>query len=120
MLSLFPQLLSWSQISPFLIRIALGVVFVYWAYVEFRHNKRNAYWKLLGLVELATGVLLVIGLWAQLAAAVAAIDLIIRLIERATKRAFLTDGVNYYLLLLIMALSILVTGAGLWGFDFSL
>lgn len=131
MLSLFPSLLSYQQLSPFIVRVTLGAVFVFWAYRTFRNKNGNLFaasaltsspvnMKIIAIVEAAAGILLVVGLWTQVAALVAAIDLLIRLIERVKNRAFLTDGVNYYLILLVMALSLLVTGAGRLAFDLPL
>lgn len=120
MLSLFPSLLSWSQLSPTLIRIVLGAVLLYQSYHELRSGKVSTTTKAVGVIEALSGILLFIGLWTQLAALVIVVDLIIRLILKAKSRAFLTDGVNYYLLLLVLAVSLIFTGAGLWGFDLPL
>jgi putative oxidoreductase len=120
MLSLFPTLLSWQEVSPLIIRVVLGAVFLFWAYKAlkgFAGPSTNK--KIAAIIELIVGVLLVIGLWTQAAAIVAAINLIIRLIERAQKKAFLTDGVNYYLILLVLSLSLIVTGAGIWAIDYT-
>jgi uncharacterized membrane protein YphA (DoxX/SURF4 family) len=76
--------------------------------------------KAIGIIEGVAGILLVIGLWTQVAALVVFVDLVIRLVERIMKKAFLTDGVNYYLVLLVMAISLMVTGAGWIAFDLPL
>jgi uncharacterized membrane protein YphA (DoxX/SURF4 family) len=120
MLSLFPSLLSWSQLSPFLIRLVLGVVLLYQAYKDMKSRGATGNKKILGAIEAIVGILLVIGLWTQLAALIAALDLVVRLFFKAKSRAFLTDGVNYYLILLVLALSLLFTGAGLFAFDLAL
>ena len=120
MLSLFPSLLSYSQFSPFIIRITLGVILVYFAYKAFRDCPQNTKAKIIGVVEGISGILISIGLWTQLAALIIAIDLVIRLADRIRNKSFLTDGVNYYLLLLVLALSLLVTGAGKLAFDLPL
>lgn len=120
MLSLFPSLLSYQELSPFLIRIALAVVFLFFVYRELRFGANKTTKKAVAAVETIAALLVLVGLWTQLGALVLAIDLIIRLIERAQKKALLTDGVNYYLILLVMAISLLVTGAGWWAFDIAL
>ena len=119
-LSLFPYLLSWSQLSPVLIRLALGFIFIFWSYRGLRGKDVSTGMNAVAGIECVAGVLLIIGLWTQAAALVAAIDLVIRLIERIRNKAFLTDGVNYYLLLLVMALSLMTTGPGFWAFDLPL
>jgi uncharacterized membrane protein YphA (DoxX/SURF4 family) len=120
MLSIFPSLLAYQQLSPFIIRLVLGAIFVYWAYRGFKHHAGSTRDKTVSIIEIILGILIIIGLWTQMAALVAVIDLIIRLIGRMQKRAFLTDGVNYYLILLVLSLSLLVTGAGAFAFDLSL
>lgn len=124
MLSIFPSLLTYEQISPFLIRLSLGAVFLFWAYRSLRANKSSndtsLNKKIIQIIEGLLGIMLIIGLWTQLVALIVLIDLIVRLIDRIRGKAFLTDGVNYYLLLLIMAISLLVTGAGFFAFDMPL
>jgi uncharacterized membrane protein YphA (DoxX/SURF4 family) len=120
MLSAFPTFLSYNQLSPFLIRLVLGFIFVFWAYRALRNVGAKMDQKAIGIIEGVAGILLVIGLWTQVAALVVFVDLVIRLVERIMKKAFLTDGVNYYLVLLVMAISLMVTGAGWIAFDLPL
>ena len=119
MLSLFPTLLSWSQISPLIIRLTLGAVFLYWTYQAIASRPLSTQKKVIAFIEFITGALLVIGLWTQGAVIVVIINLVVRLVERVHKKAFLTNGVNYYLILLILAISLLVTGAGIWAIDYA-
>jgi len=120
-LSILPSLLSWQQISPLLIRLTLGLVLLVESYRSVRRDSKKPATKALHLVEGLAGLLIVIGLWTQLSALFVAVDLVFRLIGKIKRKAFLTDGVNYYLLLLVMALSLLVTGAGaFWAFDMPL
>ncbi len=120
MLSLLPSLLSWNQLSPFLIRITLGAVLIFWSYRAFKDKGLSNSEKAFGYVEGITGILLIIGLWTQGAAIVACIKLIGCLIGKIRRKQFLTDGVNYYVILLVMAISLLLTGAGFFGFDLPL
>lgn len=120
MLSLFPSLLSWSQLSPFFIRLVLGLVFIFWAYKSFKNKSLSTPEKVFGYLEAIAGILLIIGLWVQGAALFACIKLIVCLIGKIRRKQFLTDGINYYALLLVMAISLLLTGAGFFGFDLPL
>lgn len=120
MLSLFPSLLSWNQLSPLIIRVVLGVVMFYWGYKGLRDKSTSGTKKLGNAGEAIIGILLVIGLWTQAAAGIAAIGLIVCIVGKIKSKAFLTDGVNYTLLLLVLALSLLVTGAGAFSFDLPL
>lgn len=120
MLSLFPSLLAFDQVAPFIVRLALASVFVFWAYRAFRDTRATAHTKAIGLIEGLAGIFILIGLWTQGAALVAAIDLAIRIGHKIGSRSFLTDGINYYLLLLALSLTLLVTGPGFLGFDLPL
>jgi uncharacterized membrane protein YphA (DoxX/SURF4 family) len=73
-----------------------------------------------GVVELLLALLLIIGLYTQLAAVLNAAILVIKLAFKAKSKALFTDGINYYILLLVMCLSLVVTGAGMFGFDLPL
>ena len=73
-----------------------------------------------GAVEILISIFLIIGLFTQLAALLNAIILVIKLGFKARDKAFLTDGINYYILLLVMAVSLIFTGPGFFAFDLPL
>ena len=120
MLSLFPSLLSWNQLSPFLIRLCLGITLIFLKYKTFKKSGATSKEKVVSVIEFISAILILIGLWTQLAAIVIAIDMIIRLLDKAKSRAILTDGVNYYLILFVLAISLALTGAGFFAFDMPL
>ena len=130
MLSLFPSLLAFQEISPFILRLTLGIIFIFWVYQKLQkknteknddgsnRNTGNAIFS--GILEAIIGVLLITGLFVQLAAFVSALVFIIRIILKIRNRSFMTDGVNYYFILLVISLSLLVTGPGRFAFDLPL
>ncbi len=120
MLSLFPVLLSYQQLSPFLIRITLGLILLFWAYKGLRNPNQSSNKKILSAVEGIVAIFLLLGLWTQASAGIAAIGLLVCIISKIKDRTFLTSGVNYCLILFIMALSLMFTGAGWWSFDLPL
>ena len=120
MLSLFPYLLSWNQISPFIIRLVLGGILLYWSALRLRKVGKSNKDYIYGVADVILGVLIVIGLWTQAAVILVGIDLIVRIIEKIRNKAFLSQGVNYYLILLALCLSLLLTGAGRMAFDLAL
>ncbi|MFA6295456.1 MAG: hypothetical protein WC666_03460 [Candidatus Paceibacterota bacterium] len=122
MLSLFPSLFTYEQFGPFIIRIALGLTFLYFGYrrIKEQTQPRNARVIAYGIVETIVGILTIIGLYTQLATLIIVLILLIKLVYKIKNREFLTNGINYYLLLLAMALSLLVTGAGFIAFDMPL
>lgn len=120
MLSLFPSLLSWQLAAPFVVRLVLGAAFMYWSYRGLRDASSSAGHKALSAIEGVSGILVFIGFLTQLASLVMLIDLIVRIVGKIVKRRFLTDGVNYYLVLAALAFTLLVSGAGWLAFDLSL
>lgn len=122
MLSVFPSLLSYEQLAPFILRLVLGLTLAFFGYQKIRGvgGSSGSNSKLYGAVEIVISLFLVIGLWTQLAALLNAIILAIKIGFKIRNKAFLTDGVNYYVLLLAMAVSLLFLGAGRFAFDLPL
>ncbi len=119
MLSIFPSLLVFQIFSPLLLRLTLGIIFTYWAYKRFRsHDEKNDI--ALGVLELVIGIMFILGLYTQVAALISLIIFLVYIIYKIKNHQFLTDGVNYYLILLIISLSLLLTGPGIWAFDLPL
>ena len=118
MLSLFPSLLTYEQLAPFLLRLTLGVVLIHWSYGRLK-NKNTAV-RSFAVLEGIVGILLVLGLYTQLAALIAALVFFVQLIKKAKTKSLFTDGVNYYFILLMISLSLLLLGAGAFSFDLPL
>ncbi len=114
MFSIFPPLLSYSGFAPLLLRLTLGLVLVLWAYGKYKTNIKTA------ALEGVLSVLLIVGLYTQLAALFTAILLGVRLFGKVKAKAFLTDGVNYFLILFIISICLIFTGAGYFAFDLPL
>ncbi len=114
MLSLFPEILFLEPFSAFLIRVALACVLGFVAWEHF--SAKDADVRALGVLEVAAAVALIGGVWTQgvaLAGFVAALLGIIfprmRVLPMSTM-----------LLALVMLLSLVVTGAGAFAFDWPL
>lgn len=119
MLSLFPSLLAFEQLAPFLLRLTLGAVLIFWAYGKI---KARSDWKptTLGLIEAVAGLLLIVGFMTQLGALVALIILAVKLIKKLQTRSLFTNGVNYYFILFVISLSLLFMGPGAFAIDLPL
>ncbi len=117
MLNPFPELLYLTPLAPFLLRVLLGITFMYFGYERLAKSKTE---KSLAAVKILVGILFVIGLYTQVASLLALLILGFRLVQKIRHKAFLSAGVNYYLILFVIALSLLFTGAGTWAFDLPL
>ncbi|HTK33524.1 MAG TPA: DoxX family protein [Candidatus Paceibacterota bacterium] len=119
MLSLFPSLLAYEQVGPLIIRLVLGITLLYFGYEKLikKGTSSGSNAKGYGAVEVIIAIFLIIGLFTQLAALLNAIILIIKLSFKARDRKLLNDGINYYVLLLAMAVAIIFMGPGLLAYD---
>ncbi|MDB5238780.1 MAG: hypothetical protein JWO00_115 [Candidatus Parcubacteria bacterium] len=122
MLSLFPSLLTYRQAGPFIIRVLLGITLAYFGYLKVmkRGTSSGSNSVRYGILEIFISVFLVIGLYTQLAAMLNALILLIKLVFKAKEKALFSDGINYYVLLLVMAISLIFTGAGMFAFDLAI
>jgi len=120
--SLFPSLLTYGLVGPLIIRVVLGITLTYAGYqkIKGRGTSSGSNTVIYGVAEIAIALFLVIGLFTQLAALLNAIILVIKLGFKAREGKFLSDGINYYILLLTMAISLMFTGAGFLAFDLPL
>lgn len=119
MFSLFPNLLALEGFAPFLLRLTIGAVFALWAYGKLK-KRASSQDTGLGVVEAIIALGLILGSYTQLAALAAAVILGARLVQKIQKKAFLTDGINYYLILFIISVTLLLTGPGFLAFDLPL
>lgn len=122
MLSIFPSLLAFEGFAPLIIRLAVGFTLAYFGYQKIagKGKSSGSNSKLFGTAEVIIALFIVIGLFTQLAALMNVVILLIKLSHKVADKQFLTNGVNYYLLLLAMALSLVFSGAGLLAFDLPL
>ena len=119
MLSIFPSLLAYEQIGPMIIRLVLGIVLAYFGYRKIlnKGTSSGSNARAYGGVEIIIAVFLIIGLFTQLAALLNAIILVIKIGFKARDKALFTDGINYYVLLLAMAITVIFMGPGFLAFD---
>lgn len=133
MLSVFPALLTFELLAPFL-RVAAGLIFLEFGYSKLRKERaeKTAFFENLGLrpgkyfviafglIEVVGGAFILIGFLTQLAAAVLAIISIAALFIKMRKPDSLKTDTRAYLLLVAVLISLLFTGAGFFAFDLPL
>ncbi len=131
MLNPFPDLLAFGLIAPLLLRIALGVMFFDFGWSKLRRQRAEKaalfesfgfrpgarYALVLGIVEMVVGALLIVGLYTQLAALAAAlISAAVLYLKKKYGDRWPHDR-RFFLLLFIISLSLLFSGAGFFAFD---
>ena len=134
MLNPFPDLLMYSFIAPFILRVLLGLIFVDLGVLKLRSEKEgwltsfetlglrpaDLFVSIYALLQIVGGLLLLIGLWTQVAALAFAIFSGIELYVEWKARDILKRDMVFYLLIFVISLSLLLTGAGKYAIDIPL
>jgi len=134
MLSIFPALLTYELLSPLILRVVLGILFISLGYLELTKErerwqqvfqilklKPEKIWaKVFGVVELMGGILLVLGLFTQLAALLFVIIGFAECYVEYRAPVVLKRNIVFYVLITAISLSLLFTGAGFLAFDLPL
>lgn len=129
--NLFPELFSLSLISPFILRVVLGLIFINLGSLKL--GKERIGWinsfnilnirpagfftGLFGIVESVGGFLLIIGAYTQATAMVLAILALCELMIEYKEESILKRDFVFYFLLTAICLSLMLTGAGLFAVD---
>jgi len=134
MLNIFPDLLNYSLLAPLLLRLVLGLIFIDVGILKFRSEKSRwlATFESLGLrpgdffvpvygfLQIVGGLMLVLGLWTQVAALAFVIFTGVELYIEWAEGDVLKRDFTFYLLVFIISVSLLLTGAGAYAFDIPL
>ena len=134
MLNVFPNLLTYGLIAPFILRIVVGIILLEIGYLKL--GKEKAAWNmffqtihfkpsyifvaLLALIEIVAGGFLIVGYLTQIAALVMAIILFAEAYIELQDGALLKRDIVFYTLLLVICVSLLFSGAGAFAFDLPL
>lgn len=114
--SLFPELFNFSFIAPFVLRIALGVPLIKHGLGKIIAKEKTPQ-RILGGIVFLSGILLVVGLFTQAAAmAVALIIIVNSIILKGRHPRSWTER----LVKLAIAVSLILTGPGIFAFDLPL
>lgn len=133
-LSVFPELLSYSDLAPFILRVVIGFIFIELGLLKFKGEKErwlasfdtlglrpaDFFVPLYGFLQVAGGFLLIIGLWTQAAALAFVVLTGIELYVEWKAKEILKRDMIFYLLLFVIALSLLFSGAGAFALDIPL
>lgn len=134
MLNVFPELLVYSLFAPFILRLALGFVFVRFGTLALSGEKHRlvsameslkikpaAYIALFfGIIEIAVGVGLILGIYTQVMALLAAVIALKFIVLKIRGKSFGSEGILFDFLILSIALSLMFSGAGFIALDLPL
>ena len=134
MLNPFPDLLYFSMLAPFILRVVAGLIFLDLGVLAWKQEKGR--WlislstlqvpnpklalKILGFVEIVGGVMLILGFYTQIAALLLAILTFAEAYVEFKDPSILKRSMVFYVLLFAITLSLLLTGAGSFSIDLPL
>ena len=132
MVSIFPNLLNYSFFATGILRIILGLIFIYFAYEKFflERKERTLFFEKLkmrpakvffGIVtglELLGGVGLLVGFWMQVATLITgALMTLATFIKWHRPHALPKNTLEFYLILAVVSFALLALGPGAFAFD---
>jgi uncharacterized membrane protein YphA (DoxX/SURF4 family) len=134
MLNPFPELLTFSLLGPFILRVTIGFILFNLGYLKLTREKtrwhttfetlglkpESGWTKSFGVLEILGGLALIAGFYTQIAALIFVIITFIELYIEQKESSILARNAAFYLLLFVIALSLLFTGAGFFAFDLPL
>ena len=134
MLNPFPELLVYSLLAPFILRLVAGYVFINLGILSFRSERGQ--WinslrilrvpnphigvRVVGIIEMIGGALLIIGLWTQITAIVLAVLTFAEAYLEYRDPTILKRNIVFYVLLLGILLSLTLSSAGAFAIDLPL
>jgi len=134
MLNPFPDLFTYSLLAPFILRLVAGLIFVDLGFLAFKNEKER--WvvslailriphqqkviKVLGSLEIIGGLMLLLGFYTQIAALVLALFTFAESYIEYKDPEILKRSLVFYVMLLAILLSLLLSGAGTFAVDLPL
>ncbi len=134
MLNPFPDLLVYSLLAPFILRVVVGLIFVNLGILAFKNEKKS--WvtslstlqipkpevavKILGAIEMVGGFMLLVGAYTQIAALVLGLLTFVEAYVEYKDPTILKRNFVFYSLILAILLSLLLSGAGAFAIDLPL
>src|SRR3989344_2898663 len=134
MLNPFPDLLVYSLLAPFILRVVVGIIFIDLGLLMSKGEKQR--WlssfsalkvpspqiavKVLAIVEIVAGVMLILGFYTQIAALILALLTFAEVYIEYKEPTLLKRNLVFYLLLLTITLYLLLSGAGQPAIDLPL
>ena len=126
MLSLFPQFFDWSWYVPFFFRLFLAwyLFAAGWVLTKTKEQDQTPdtplAWWILGILVMLLGGALLAGIWVQLIGIITFSLSVIAIYFRRKGASFTHEGKKFYLLLGLVALSLVFLGPGPFAVDLPL
>ena len=135
MLNLFPELLTYSLLAPFILRVVLGFTLINLGLLKLGTEKENWQFlienfvskkfsssiiKIVAVVEITGGFLLILGMYTQVLALIFSALILIHLLLDIKEESLVKRNLVFYLLILAISISLLFSGAGAFAVDLAI
>lgn len=133
-LNTFPDLLTYSQISPFILRVVLGLIVLNLGYLKLK--KESQAWqelfrtihlepakilvKILALIEIIGGLMLIVGAYTQITSIIFSILFFCEAVLEYRDSVLEKRNITFYILMFAISISLIFLGAGAFAFDLPL
>lgn len=134
MLNPFPDLLAYSLLAPFILRVVVGFIFINLGVFAFKNEKER--WlislstlkvpnpklaiKILGTIEIVGGIMFILGFYTQIVALALGLLTLSEAYVEYKDPAILKRNFVFYIMLLAIVLSLILSGAGAFAVDLPL
>ena len=130
-LNTFPDLLTFATLSPFILRIVLGLIAINLGRLKFGKEKQEWYElfetinlhpseylvKILAGIEIIGGLMLLVGIYTQITAIVFSAVFFCEMILEYRDDSLENRNLPFYVLLFAISLSLVFLGAGAFAID---
>jgi uncharacterized membrane protein YphA (DoxX/SURF4 family) len=120
MLSLFPQLFTYQELAPFILRLTAGFIVIAFAYSKLKKPAEHLNFAI-GLAEFCSGVMLIVGFLTQLAAGLIILAVLFDIFRPASPAG--RPGLKNYkfvILLIVVLAALMFLGPGFFSIDLPL
>lgn len=133
-LNTFPELLTYSALSPFILRVIIGFIIINLGFLKL--GKENKDWqklfetisfypakyfvKFLASIEIIGGLMLLSGAYTQIVAMIFSIVFFCEAILEYREESLENRNLPFYILIFAISLSLIFSGAGAFAFDLPL
>ncbi len=134
MLNTFPTLLAFGLLAPFILRICIGLIMLDFGYSKISKLKSDKtvmfeslgmkpgiyYVYIFGLVEIVAGLALIAGFFTQIASLITFIICLLAILVKRRNSENVKSSYTTLILSMMIALSLIFSGAGFLAFDLPL
>lgn len=113
MLSLFPQLFTYQELAPFILRLTAGFIAIAFAYSKLKKPTERLNFAI-GLAEFCSGAMLIAGFLTQLAAGLIILAVLFDIFRPGLKEY------KFMILLIIVLAALMFLGPGFFSIDLPL